>query len=114
MNLSWLEISKKALLNNISQIKKTLAPKVKFMAVVKANAYGHGLFEVVNNIKKNVDYLAVYSFEDALLLRKKNISLPILVLGKTMLDQIVSAIKNNLEITVSTFDILEAAKKNFR
>lgn len=110
MNLSWVEISKKALLNNISQLKKNL-PKAKFIAVVKANAYGHGLLEVANIIKNNVDYLAVYDFRDALILRQKQIKNPILLLGKIFPNQINLAIKHNIEVTVSTFDILEAAKK---
>lgn len=111
MNLTWLEISKSALLNNISEIKKNLAPKTKFMAVVKSNAYGHGLVEVVNAVKSKVDYFAVYDLADGILLRSKKVTKPILVLGRVLPEQIKLAIKNNLEVTVSTFDLLEAAKK---
>lgn len=111
MNLTWIEISKKALLNNIKEIKKNLSKKAKFMAVVKANAYGHGIMEVVEQIKEGVDYFAVYDFEDALLLRCEKITKPILVLGRTFPSQIDLAIKHNIDITVSTFDLLEEAKK---
>ncbi len=110
MKLTWLEISKKSLINNIKELKKNLSKKTKFMAVVKANAYGHGLMEVVDSIKQDVDYLAVYDFEDALLLRRKKITNPILVLGRVFIHQIDLAIKHNIEITVSTFDVLEAAR----
>lgn len=113
MALTWLEISKSALLNNIAEIKKNLSSKTKFMAVVKANAYGHGLLEVVNSIKSKVDYLAVYDFNDAVFLRTKKITKPILVLGRILPNQIALAIKNNIEVTVSTFDILEAVKENY-
>ncbi len=108
---TWLEINKTALQNNVTQIKKNLSPQTKFMAVVKANAYGHGLMEVVSSIKNKVDYFAVYAFSDALFLRKKNITKPILVLGRIFPSQISLAIKHKIEITVSTFDILLAAKK---
>jgi alanine racemase len=108
---TWLEINAKALLHNIKQIKKQLSRKTKFMAVVKANAYGHGLIEVVEQIKNNVDYLAVYDFEDALRLRKKKIFNAILVLGRVFENQIDLAIKNKIEITVSTFDLLKACCK---
>lgn len=111
MNLTWLEISKKALLNNIAQIKKNLAAKTKFIAVVKSNAYGHGLLQVANQIKKNVDMFAVYDFDDALLLRQNKITKPILMLGRVFPTQLPSAIKNNIEISCSNFDILESAKK---
>jgi len=111
MTLTWIEISKSALLNNISEIKKNLSPKTKFMAVVKANAYGHGLWEVAKSVKTKVDYFAVYCFEDAIFLRSKKITKPILTLGRILPKQINLAIKNNIEISISTFDILEAAKK---
>jgi alanine racemase len=111
MDQTWLEISRSALLNNVSEIKKILAPQTKFMAVVKANAYGHGLFEVVNIIKNKVDALAVYDFKDAILLRDEEITKPLLVLARLWPEQIASAIKNNLEVTVTTFDVLEELKK---
>lgn len=111
MPLTYIKISKKALLNNIAQIKKILPKKTKFMAVVKANAYGHGLFEVVNSVKNNVDYFAVFAFTDAVLMRKKGIKKPILVLGRILKEQVDEAIKHDLEVTVSTLDILQQVKK---
>ncbi len=111
MNQTWLEISKSALLNNVAEIKKNLSRQTKFMAVVKANAYGHGLLEVVNAVKSKVDYFAVYDFNDAVFLRSKRIVKPILTLGRLLPEQIKLAIKNNIEVTISTFDVLEAAKK---
>ena len=68
MILTWLEISKSALLNNVAQIKKHLPKKTKFIAVVKSNAYGHGILQVVSQIKSKEDAFAVYDFNDALLL----------------------------------------------
>ncbi len=111
MQLFWLEISKKALLNNVSEIKKRLPKKTKFIAVVKSNAYGHGLLEVVKTVSRNVDYFAVYSFDDALLLRAKKVTKPILMLGRVFSAQLFLAIKNNIELSVSNFDVLEAAQK---
>ncbi|MES2961644.1 MAG: alanine racemase [Pseudomonadota bacterium] len=111
MNFTWLEISKKALLNNISEIKKRIPKKTKFIAVVKSNAYGHGLLQVVKSVAKNVDYFAVYSFDDALLLRAKKITKPILMLGRVFPEQLSLAIKNDIELSVSNLDILEIAQK---
>lgn len=111
MNLTWLEISKSALLNNVAEIKKNLTPKTKYIAVVKSNAYGHGLWQVVSHIKKNVDAFAVYDFADALFLREKKITKPILMLGRVFPTQIAAAIKNDIEISVSDFEILSLAKK---
>lgn len=111
MLFSWIEISKKSLLSNISQIKKRLPKKTKTIFVVKANAYGHGLLQVVNVAKNKVDYFAVFTLEDAIFLRQKNIKNPILMLGRIFPKQVDLAIKNNIEVTVSTFDILEKVKK---
>lgn len=111
MILTWIEISKKALLNNIAQIKKRLSAKQKFMAVVKSNAYGHGLLEVVSVIKNKVDYLAVFDFNEAVLLRKKGIKTPLLVLSRVFEDQVDLAIKYDIEVSVTTFDILKLKKK---
>ena len=111
MNLTWIEISKKALKNNVAQIRKRLPKKTKYIAVVKSNAYGHGLLEVVEQIKKDVDAFAVYDFNDAILLKKKKITKPVLCLGRVFGDQLATAIKNNIELSVSTLDILQDAQK---
>lgn len=111
MILTWLEISKSALLNNVAQIKKHLPKKTKFIAVVKSNAYGHGILQVVSQIKSKVDAFAVYDFNDALLLRQKKITKPILVLGRVFLEQVSVARKNNIEISVSNLDLLHTTKE---
>jgi alanine racemase len=108
--LTKIEISKSALKNNIRQIKQLLAKNTKFMAVVKSNAYGHGLFEVVNAIKNNVDYLTVFSFEDAILMRKNGIKTEILVLCRISQNQINQAIKYNLIASIASTDILKIKK----
>lgn len=111
MYQTWLEISKSALLNNVAEIKKNIATDKKLIAVVKSNAYGHGLLEVASIIKNQVDYLASYHFEDLILLRENKIKKPLLCLGRIFPNQIKLAIKNQIEVSVTTFDILEAARK---
>lgn len=111
MSLAWLEISKYALLNNVAEIRKYLTSKTQFIAVVKSNAYGHGMMEVVETIKNKVDAFAVYDFNDAIFLRKKKITKPLLALGRVMPEQIAVALKNNIELSVSNLDVLQAAQK---
>ena len=114
-NLTWVEISKDALLQNISEIKKLLKKKAKkktkFIAIVKSNAYGHGLLQVASAIKNKIDAFGVYDFEDALLLRAQKIDKPILMLGRVFANQIELAAKEQIEVSVSNLDILRAAKK---
>lgn len=92
-------------------MKEKLHQGSKFMAVVKGNAYGHGLLEVAQEIKNDVDYLAVYDFLDALFLREKNIKTPILLLGRIFEENIAKALENNIEITITTFNLLEDIAK---
>ena len=68
-----------ALRHNVSVARK-LAPHSKLMAVVKANAYGHGAATIAAALQPNVDALAVASLEEAVALRDVGITLPILLL----------------------------------
>lgn len=92
-------LSEKALKNNVMQLKK-LAPKSKLLAMVKANAYGHGMFKVAENIASMVDGLAGATIEEGCLLRQ---TLPhcsrIMVMGGIVyLDEIALAIQNRLTL----------------
>ena len=66
------------------------------MAVLKSNAYGHGLLEIVSSIQNEVDYLAVFSLEDAIFLRKQGVKKPLLVMSRISSEQI------NLTVHVTT------------
>ena len=69
--ISWLEISSQAIKHNLNQVKKIVGNKTIVMPIIKANAYGHGFFEVVSILKKlNTKWLGVANLEEALELRK--------------------------------------------
>lgn len=78
--LSFLEISKKSLISNIAEFKKVLNRGTLLVLVVKANAYGHGLKEVVSITKGVVDAFQVDDIEELRAIRKV-ISNKVLVLG---------------------------------
>lgn len=99
--LTWVEIKKEAILNNLALFKKVVSPKTKLMAVVKSNAYGHGMLgiaKIVNDF--GVDYLGVVNLEEALILRNNHILTPILVLSYFEPSGIKEAIKNDIELAV--------------
>lgn len=78
------------------------------MAVVKSNAYGHSLVDFSREIEKlGADWIGVDSIVEGLTLRREGIQLPILVLGYTLPERIEEASKENISITVSTFETLE-------
>lgn len=83
--VSWIEISRDNLIHNINQIKKVLG-NYKLGVVVKANAYGHGLGEVVTTIENEVDYFQVDDFQELVAIRKFT-SKPVLVLGYMTIEE---------------------------
>ena len=79
---AWIEISGSAIENNIKQIKSLLQVNCKFMAVVKADGYGHDAIVVSKNaIKGGADQLGVATLCEGISLRNAGIEIPILVLG---------------------------------
>ncbi len=108
MYKTWVEINKKALQNNIQQFQKLIGNKVKLMAVVKANAYGHGLVEVVKIvIESGVPWLGVDSVDEAIELRKAGIDTPILILGYTLLLRLEDVVKYDLRQVVYNRETIE-------
>jgi alanine racemase len=81
-NLTWAEINLSALSHNLEMVRRQLNVKTRIMAVVKANAYGHGVVEIS---KALVDFgvaaIAVATVGEAAELRKNQIDIPILLLG---------------------------------
>ena len=99
------EISFENLCNNLSIVKSLINKDVKIMAMVKANAYGHGLYEISSELlRQGVDYLGVAVLEEGVYLRERGITAPILVLGPINTDQIVEFIAHDIEITSSSID----------
>ena len=99
------EISFENLHDNFSIVKSLISKDVKVMAMVKANAYGHGLYEISRELlKQGVDYLGVAVLEEGVYLRERGITAPILVLGPINADQIAEFINHDIEITSSSID----------
>lgn len=99
------EISLSNLRNNLAIVRALIGNKVKIMAMVKANAYGHGLYEISHELIKNgVEYLGVAFLEEGVYLRSCGITTPILAIGAINVDQIADFIKNDIEITSSSIE----------
>ncbi|MBE7413664.1 MAG: alanine racemase [Leptospiraceae bacterium] len=83
MSSSWVEISKNAIKSNIHSFKSILQPGVKFAAIVKSNAYGHGILEVSKiAISSGADLLGVNSLDEAIFLRQNLPDTKILIMGE--------------------------------
>lgn len=79
---AWVEIDLKALAHNVRQIKQILAPATELMAVVKADAYGHGAVTVAQTaLNHGASALAIATLAEGIELRQAGIDAPILILG---------------------------------
>lgn len=107
---TWAEVNLDAIAQNVSSVKGILPEEVQLIAVVKANAYGHGAVQVAKTaLNAGATYLAVAFLDEALSLRKKGIEAPILVLGASRPRDVKVAIKYQITLTAFQYDwFLEA------
>jgi alanine racemase len=89
---------------NINELKALSKPGTAFMAVVKADGYGHGAVQCALAAQPIVDWLGVARIQEALALRKRGVLAPILVLGPPNECEITEAVESNITLTVGTID----------
>ena len=99
---TWAEINLDAVEYNYRKIREHIGKNVKFLGVVKADAYGHGAVMVSKKLESlGADYLAVSSIDEAMELRFNGITMPILVLGHTPKEQVDRLICFNITQAVT-------------
>ena len=99
-----VEVDLRRLAVNYHAIQARVAP-AKMMPVLKANAYGHGLIEVARLMESlGADYLGVAVLEEGILLREAGITMPILVLGGILGNQLPYFLEHQLTITASSLE----------
>lgn len=107
--INWLEIDKKNLLHNVEQFRK-IAPNSQIWPVVKSNAYGHGLKEVVKVLDKdkNVSGFAVVNLDEAVAVHKIS-KKPIMVLSYFSWDKkgLVTANRHKISLPVYDYEAID-------
>ena len=105
---TWAEISLASLTHNYRQIRAHLSADVQLMAVVKANAYGHGAVECAPALEEaGADWFAVALVEEGIALRRAGIRRPIFCLGGFWQGQAEAVIAHDLTPAVFRPDALE-------
>ncbi len=90
---AWIEIDLAALSHNVRQLRQLLSPQTQLMAVVKADAYGHGAVTVAKTaLKSGASWLGVATIPEGIELREAGIKAPILILGATQTPEQIQAI----------------------
>lgn len=103
---TWIEVDKSAIANNVRRMVDIIGPDVALMAIVKANAFGHGAVAVSTTALLNgAAYLGVASVSEAIDLRDAAVDAPILVLGYTPPWAVRQAIRYNLTLTLYDLEI---------
>lgn len=101
------EVDLSVLKGNLNAIRAFVSPS-KVMAVVKANGYGHGLERTALCLQgAGVDSLGVAYIEEAIALRQRGVTIPILVFGGLLQDQLELYIKHDVDVTASSVSKLE-------
>lgn len=109
---SWVEISLKQIQINYKICKNSLPKKTSIMAVVKADAYGHGDIEVAKALQDiGVDLWAVSNIEEACRLRNHGIQGDILILGYTPIENLECVAKNGITQAILSTEYAEAVLK---
>ena len=109
---TWVDIDSSAFEQNINSVVSRLPRGSRLIAVMKANAYGHGATELARRCKADkVAMIAVVMLEEALELRNAGITLPLLVLGPITEKQVAIACENDITIGVPGPEELEAVAR---
>lgn len=107
--LTYIEVDLDAVAHNAQAIKAHIGPHVHLIAVVKANAYGHGMVEVARTaLQHGASWLAVGRVDEGIALRDAGITAPILVMGYTLPGDIEDAVVRALTLTVADLASVEA------
>ena len=101
---TYVEVNLDNLNNHVKNIVHYYKDYEYYFTVVKVNAYGHGVLNVVNElIESGINYLAISSLEEALEIRKVNKDIPVLCLEPIHVEEIPICLENNITITVHDY-----------
>ncbi|MFZ5943961.1 MAG: alanine racemase [Bacillota bacterium] len=104
----WIEINLDAILNNYLKIREFINKETKVLGVVKADAYGHGIIEVGQELEKaGIDYLGVTELDEGIQLRKAGVEVPILVFEPLLPEESYLYEKFKLTASLSDFNTIQ-------
>jgi len=114
--LTWAEVDLRAIRYNFKEAQKLCRrrgqKRTKILAVVKADAYGHGMLPVASLLNKiGVDFFGVSSVSEGIALRQKGIKKPILLFESTLPLSVNHVLKHNLTPTVCTIEMAKALNR---
>jgi alanine racemase len=103
----WAEIDRSALRHNARLVRERIG-SAEILAVVKANAYGHGMISVAEALAREVQLFGVANFEEAIALREAGLPHPIIILGPALPGERSAIVERGLIPTISAVDEAQA------
>jgi alanine racemase len=100
----WAEISIEAIRHNIGVVRSFVAPGVRLVMIVKADAYGHGLAEFASRLDDAVDLFGVANLAEANVIRAAGARAPVLILGPALPSERPKIVEGGFTPMVSTFE----------
>jgi alanine racemase len=106
--LQWIELDTAALNHNLKQFRDLIGPERSLLAMVKANAYGHGMAQVADLVlEAGADWLGVHSLDEGISLIDAGIQAPILISGSVALSHLEEAVVRGLRVTAYNPETIE-------
>lgn len=105
---TYAKIDLDAIEYNIDSVRKKLAGRAKLLAVVKADAYGHGAVEVGRLLEDKCDFFGVACVEEAMELKNAGIRKPILILGYVSPSQFDITVRNDIRVPIFSYETAKA------
>ena len=103
----WAEIDRSALRHNAGVVRERIG-SAEMLAVVKANAYGHGLVGVAETLANDVKYFGIANLDEALVLRTAGLNHPIMILGPALPSERAAIVEGKFIPTISAVEEAEA------
>jgi alanine racemase len=113
--INWVEVDAGALRRNVSEFRRRLGPEPKLGAVVKSNAYGHGMLEAAKIFREaGADWLCVNNVDEGVALREAGASGPVLIMGYVPLDALGDVVAQDLEPVIYNQESVAALEQQAR
>lgn len=101
---AWAEIRLDRVVQNLQTLRSFQSSQTRVMAIVKANAYGHGLLETAKALAPHVHYLGVSSPREVHVLKEHKVSAPVFLLGRLFPEDLPSVLMDGVTLSVSSYE----------
>ena len=109
--MNWIELSQENLIHNTEVIRSFCGPKTALSALLKANAYGHGIEPMAELFSRaGIDCFIVHSFDEALRAKATGFGKRIIIIGPQTEEQLKTAVQKGFEVILYTYESLEILK----